>query len=373
MNSWRRIAHGKIERLGCSNAALNAIDGTQTVSLRLGSRRGPPEAAVKFLGDWLESRPFFRAIQAIGHRVVHGRHHVEPARITPKLVRELHRLTPYDPDHLPCELALIAAFARRIPRCPQVACFDTVFHRDMPRVAKLLPIPHRYAAKGIERYGFHGLSYTYLMEELARLDPRAAQGRVVLAHLGSGASLAAVRGGRSLDTSMGFTPASGLMMGTRCGDLDPGLFSFLNRREHLTPAKFDRMIHHESGLLGVSGTSSDLRDLLARAATDSRAADAVALFCYQAKKWIGAFAAVLGGVDTLVFAGGIGENAPVIRARICADLGFLGVRLDLRRNATNAAVISRPRGSVTVRVIRTDEELMIVRATCRTLDLGARE
>ena len=372
-DSWRRIAHGKIERLGCSNATLSAIDVAQTVSLRLGARRRSPDAAVTFLCDWLESRPFFGALRAVGHRVVHGRHHDEPARINAKLIRELHRLAPYDPDHLPCELALIAAFARRLTRRPQVACFDTVFHRGMPRVAKLLPIPRRYAAKGIERYGFHGISYTYLMEELARLDPRAAQGRVVLAHLGSGASLAAVRGGRCLDTSMGFTPASGLMMGTRCGDLDPGLFSFLNRREHLTPAKFDRMIHHESGLLGVSETSSDLRDLLAREATDVRAAEAVALFCYQAKKWIGAFAAVLGGVDTLVFAGGIGENAPVIRARICADLGFIGVRLDLRRNATNAAVISRPASSVTVRVIRTDEELMIARATCRTLDLGAQD
>ena len=235
----------------------------------------------------------------------------------------------------------------------------------------MLPIPRRYAAKGVERYGFHGLSYAYLMEELGRLDSVASRGRVILAHLGNGASLAAVHHGKSIDTSMGFTPAAGLVMSTRTGDLDPGLVYYLARTERMTAARFQRMVNHESGLLGVSGTSSDLRDLLAREARDVRAADAVALFCYQAKKWIGSFAAALGGLDTLVFAGGIGEHAPLVRERICDGLGVLGVTLHRTRNAKNASLISRDAGPVNVRIIRTDEELMIARSVTRLLNLGS--
>jgi acetate kinase len=241
----------------------------------------------------------------------------------------------------------------------------------MPRVARLLPIPRRYAAKGVERYGFHGLSYAYLMEELRRLDPAAAKGRLILAHLGNGASLAAVRSGKSIDTSMGFTPAAGLVMSTRTGDLDPGLLYYLARTERMTAARLQRMVNHESGLLGVSGTSSDLRDLLAREGGDVRAAEAVALFCYQARKWIGSFAAALGGLDTLVFTGGTGENAPLVRERICDELGFLGIELDPKRNAKNAPLISPDSGRVKVRVIRTDEELMIAKSVTRLLNLGS--
>jgi acetate kinase len=240
----------------------------------------------------------------------------------------------------------------------------------MPRVARLLPIPRRYAAKGVERYGFHGLSYAYLMEELGRLDPAAAKGPVILAHLGNGASLAAVRDGKSIDTSMGFTPTGGLVMSTRTGDLDPGLVYYLARTERMTAAQFQQMVNHQSGLLGVSGTSPDLRDLCAREATDVRAAEAVELFCYQARKWIGSFAAVLGGLDTLVFAGGIGENASSVRQRICHELGFLGIKLDRKRNAKNAPLISSDASRVKVRVIRTDEELMIARSVCRLLGFG---
>jgi len=296
--------------------------------------------------------------------------HSEPERVTPRLLAELRRITPYDPDHLPREIELIEAFCQRHPKLVQVACFDTAFHRTMPRVAKLLPIPRRYAAKGVERYGFHGLSYAYLMEELRRLDPAAAKGRVILAHLGNGASLAAVRDGKSIDTSMGFTPTAGLVMSTRTGDLDPGLAYFLARTERMTAVRFQRIVNHESGLLGVSGTSSDVRDLLAHEASDARAADAVGLFCYQAKKWIGSFAAAMGGLDTLVFAGGIGENAPSVRARICEGLGFLGVELDRKRNAKSAVLISSKAGRVKVRVVRTDEELMIARSVTRLLHLG---
>jgi acetate kinase len=250
------------------------------------------------------------------------------------LLDELHRIRPYDPDHLPREIELIEAFRQRHPKLPQVACFDTAFHQTMPRVAKLLPIPRRFDAKGIQRYGFHGLSYAYLMEELARLgDPAATKGRVILAHLGNGASLAAVRDGKSMDTSMGFTPTAGLVMSTRSGDLDPGLAPYLARTEQMTTKQFYEMVNHESGLLGVSETSSDMRDLLDHEKQDVRAAEAVALFCYQAKKWIGSFAAALGGLDTLVFAGGIGENAPLVRARICEGLGFLGIELNESRNA----------------------------------------
>jgi acetate kinase len=239
----------------------------------------------------------------------------------------------------------------------------------MPAVARRLPIPRRLEARGVERYGFHGLSYAYLMEELRRLDPPAAGGRVVLAHLGNGASLAAVRGGRSLDTSMGFTPASGLVMSTRSGDLDPGLAYYLARSEGLSPAGFQKLVTREAGLLAVSGTSSDVRDLLAREARDPRAAEALELFCYQARKWIGAYAAVLGGLDALVFAGGIGENAPPLRQRICQGLGFLGIELDSKRNRAGGPLISSRKSSVRVRVIRTDEELMIARSTAQLLGL----
>jgi acetate kinase len=247
-----------------------------------------------------------------------------------------------------------------------VVCFDTAFHATMPRVARWLPIPRRFDAKGIQRYGFHGLSYAYLLEELVRLGDRAAtKGRLILAHLGSGASMSAVRDGKSIDTSMGFTPTSGLPMSTRSGDLDPGLVDYLARTDGMTAAQFHAMVNHESGLLGVSEQSSDMRDLLAREGDDARAAEAVALFCYQAKKWIGSFAAALGGLDTLVFAGGIGENAPSVRARICEGLSFLGIEVHESRNAESAEVISANESRVTVRVIRTDEEEMIARTVLR--------
>jgi acetate kinase len=280
---------------------------------------------------------------------------------------ELRRISPNDPDHLPREIELIETFGQRHPKLAQVACFDTAFHQTMPRVAKLLPIPRRFDAKGIQRYGFHGLSYAFLMEELARLgDPAATTGRAVLAHLGNGASMAAVRDGKSMDTSMGFTPTAGLVMSTRSGDLDPGLAPYLARTEQMTTKQFYEMVNHESGLLGVSETSSDMRDLLDHETQDARAAEAVALFCYQAKKWIGSLAAALGGLDTLVFAGGIGENVALVRARICEGLGFLGIELEESRNAESAALISKDGSRVAVRVIRTDEELMIARSVLRS-------
>jgi acetate kinase len=362
----RLLLGGKIDRVGMSGTNLTFKDpGGPPVSHPVPSSNH--NKAIVFLLDLLEAQPVFASVKAVGNRIVHGMRHLEPELVTGKLLAELRRATAYDPDHLPREIALIETIRKRHRKLPQIACFDTTFHRKMPSIAKLLPIPRRYAAKGVERYGFHGLSYTYLMEELGRLDPLAAKGRVILAHLGSGASLAAVRGGQSVDTSMGFTPASGLVMSTRTGDLDPGLVYFLARTERMSASRFQQMVNHESGLLGVSGISSDVRDLLARERSDARAAEAVELFCYQVKKWIGAFAAALGGVDTLVFSAGIGENAPVIRERICNGLGFLGIQLDRRRNAKNAPLISRDGGGVKVRVIRTDEELMIARSVMRVL------
>jgi acetate kinase len=328
--------------------------------------------AVGALMDWIEERIGRDALTAVGHRVVHGGpKYSKPQRITAEMVEELHRLSPFDPEHLPEEILLTEAFHRRFPDLPQVACFDTAFHHDLPRVARLLPIPRRYEAKGVRRYGFHGLSYAFLMGELARLaGTEAAQDRVILAHLGNGASLAAVHHGKAVDTSMGFTPTAGVPMSTRSGDLDPGLLWYLARTEGFDAKRFNEMVNFQSGLLGVSETSSDMRDLLDRETQDVRAAEAVALFCYQVKKWIGAFAAALGGLDTLVFAGGIGENAPTVRARICDGLGFLGIELNETQNAKSAPLISPDAGWVAVRVIRTDEELMIARSVTRLLSLG---
>jgi acetate kinase len=363
--------YGKVDRIGLSGTNLAFHDLTKKQLESRNLTASDHKSAANSLIDWLEKQNDFKSVKAVGHRVVHGMKHTEPEIVTQELLDELHRISPYDPDHLPREIELMETFRQRHPKLPQVACFDTAFHQTMPRVAKLLPLPRRFDAKGVQRYGFHGLSYAYLIEELARLgDPAATKGRVILAHLGNGASLAAVRNGKSVDTSMGFTPTAGLVMSTRSGDLDPGLAPYLARTEQMTTSQFYKMVNHESGLLGVSETSSDMRDLLDHEKQDVRAAEAVALFCYQAKKWIGSFAAVLGGLDTLVFAGGIGENAPVVRTRICEGLNVLGIELDESRNVETTPIISTQTHRVTVRVIRTDEELMIARSVCRLLGLA---
>lgn len=364
-----RTLSGKIDRIGAGATTLTVESAGGKPSARRRLRARDHAGAAEALLDWIEEQPAAGSIKAVGHRIVHGMRRSRPERVTARLLADLERIVPFDPEHLPGEIALVRAVVHRHPNRPQVACFDTAFHRAMPAVARRLPIPRRLEARGVERYGFHGLSYAYLMEELRRLDPPAAGGRVVLAHLGNGASLAAVRGGRSLDTSMGFTPASGLVMSTRSGDLDPGLAYYLARSEGLSPAGFQKLVTREAGLLAVSGTSSDVRDLLAREARDPRAAEALELFCYQARKWIGAYAAVLGGLDALVFAGGIGENAPPLRQRICQGLGFLGIELDSKRNRAGGPLISSRKSSVRVRVIRTDEELMIARSTAQLLGL----
>jgi acetate kinase len=313
-------------------------------------------------------------IVAVGHRIVHGGPSLEaPTLITPAVLEELRRLRAIDPDHLPAEIALIDSMRARAPSMPQVACFDTAFHRTEPPVTRLLALPRRYFAAGIRRYGFHGLSYEFLLEELARVaGDAAARGRVVMAHLGAGASLVAVRDGRSVDTTMAFTPNSGVPMGTRSGDLDPGVIVHLLRTERLDAEALDDMLSRRSGLLGVSETSADMRDLLAREAGDARAADAVALFCWQVRKAVGALATTIGGLDTLVFSGGIGEHAPAVRARVAAGLEHLGVLLDPARNDANAPVVSTDASACVVRVIPTDEEAMIARHTLRVIETHPR-
>jgi acetate kinase len=278
------------------------------------------------------------------------------------MLDELQRISLFDPEHLPAEIALMKNLSERFPALLQIACFDTAFHSTMPRVARLLPIPRRFEAIGIQRYGFHGLSYEYLMTQ------PGLKGRVILAHLGNGASLAAVCDGRPMDTSMAFTPTAGLPMSTRSGDLDPGIVGFLARSENMTAEQFHSMVNKQSGLLGISETCSDIRDLLAQENADVRAAEAIAVFCYQTKKWIGAYAAALGGLDVLVFTGGIGENNAVIRSRICGGLDFLGIEFDEQQNAANAAVISRNSSRVAVRIIRTDEEIVIAEAVRKFLE-----
>lgn len=369
----KRGLHGKVDRIGLRGTNFAFNDPARNQQDNRGIGDFDHRSAANFLIDWLEEQIGLASLTAVGHRVVNGgATYSEPQRVTPALLDELRGISAYAPEHLPFEIALIDLIRGRVPALPQVVCFDTAFHRDMPRVAKIVPIPRRFQAKGVERYGFHGLSYAFLMEELARVaGAQAAQGRVILAHLGNGSSLAAVRGGNSIDTSMGFTPAAGVPMSTRSGDLDPGLVWYLARTAQMTAEQFHHMVNRESGLLGVSETSPDLRDLLDREVHDVRAAEAVALFCYQVKKYVGSYAAALGGLDTLVFAGGIGENAPVIRARICEGLGFLGIELDRARNEGSEPVISGGASRVDVRVIPTDEEVMIAKAVSSLLETSA--
>ncbi len=365
-----RCLKGKVDRVGALGTTLTFDDPVLGDADSHGIGDLNHQSAAPFLIDWLEERIGLSSLAAAGHRVVNGgANYGEPQLVTDSMLEELRRITVYAPEHLPLEIAMIDLMRERAPGMPQVVCFDTAFHRDMPRVARIVPIPRRFEAKGIERYGFHGLSYAFLMEELARLaGAKAAQGRVILAHLGNGSSLAAVRAGKCIDTSMGLTPAAGVPMSTRSGDLDPGLVGYLARTEDMTAEQFHRMVNYESGLLGVSETSSDIRDLLDREAHDVRAAEAVAMFCYHIKKRVGSYAAALGGLETLVFAGGIGENAPVIRARICEGLSFLGIDLDPARNERGEPVISAAGASVDVRIMRTDEELMIAKSVSSLLE-----
>jgi acetate kinase len=352
----RMLLTGAVERVGLGGGRFH-------VKGRVEEHRDFPdhEAALDRLFAFLrEGAP---ELGMAGHRVVYGgRDYARPHQVTPELIQALRALIPFAPEHLPHEIKAIEAVSRVNPGLPQYACFDTAFHCARPEIAKQLPIPRDLWREGVVRYGFHGLSYAYVMQELARAaGEETARGRVIIAHLGNGASMAAVKGGQPVDTTMGFTPAGGLMMGTRSGDLDPGVLLYLQEEKQHSPQALRDIVNRRSGLLGVSGISSDMQDLLARESSDSRAAEAVALYCYAAKKFLGAMAVTLGGLDTLIFTAGIGENASPIRERICENLEFLGIRLDPASNRRNQAVISCPDGRVTVRVMKTDEDLMIAR------------
>ncbi len=365
--SLRRELVGTIQRIGLPNSLMQVRIGSDKVLETIQLNIASPQEAVARLIAGLQEHVGLANIMAIGHRIVHGGpKYLEHVLITPEVLDELRKISPIDPDHLPGEIALIEAMEKHFPATPQVACFDTVFHRAMPQVAKLLPIPREYGAQGVRRYGFHGLSYAYLLQELARqAGQQAANGRVIFAHLGNGCSMAAVRGGKCVDTTMGFTPTAGLIMGTRTGDLDPGVLVYLMRQEKMDADQIDELVNKKSGLLGVSSVSSDMRDLLAKQNENPNAAEAVELFCYVARKSIGALAAALSGLDTLVFSGGIGENATEIRSRICDGLEHLGVQIDAVRNNERAPIISIEDEPVKVRVISTDEEITIARIVLR--------
>jgi acetate kinase len=323
------------------------------------------DAALRIFFEWFDHGPEYKDLNAVGHRIVHGgERYVRPEIVDDRLLQALNALVPLAPDHLPQEIKAISEFSRLHPDVMQVACFDTAFHRSMPDVAQLYALPEDVRRQGVLRYGFHGLSYEYILSELNRVaGAEIANGRVIIAHLGNGASMGAFRNGNSVDTTMGFTPAGGLVMSTRSGDLDPGVLVYLLREKGFDASALNRLVNKQAGLLGASGTSSSMKELLDKEQSDARAAGAVGLFCYQAKKFVGALAAVLGGLDTLVFTGGIGENSPVVRERICKDLEFLGIDVDRERNLKNSSIISRDRRPVAVRVMKTNEELMIARHT----------
>ena len=340
--------------------------------------------SLELIFQWLADQGYVSRLAAAGHRLVHGGvRYTKPERITPAFLADIEQLVPLDPDHLPEAISGIKFIAQKLPELPQVACFDTAFHASMPKVAQMYALSRRLYDGGIRRFGFHGLSYEYISRELRKLEGAAAggsatngsaNGRVIVAHLGSGASMMAMRGGTSMDTSMGFTPLEGLVMGTRCGDIDPGAVLYLLEQGKISPQELSAQLNKQSGLLGVSGTSADMRDLLALAAKgDTHADEAIELFCYRAKKYIGSYAAALGGLDILVFTAGIGERAAAVRDRICRGLEFLGIQIDAARNQANADIISTSASRVKVLVIETNEDLMIVQHVLSLLGWTNRE
>lgn len=356
-SSEKRLGSGAVEDIG-PNARLWLRDHTGRILLDKQTNLPGARECIAEIFAALDHSGLPRP-SAAGHRIVHGGPlHSSPQTINSKLRQELRQLIPLAPLHLPAQIGLIDAIAKHYPDLPQVACFDTAFHAEMPEVARRLPLPRKLWDEGVRRYGFHGLSYEFIVGALGK----DGGGRVIIAHLGNGASMAAIRDGKSVDTSMGLTPAGGFMMSTRTGDIDPGVLVYLLRAGN-SADQLEKMVNRESGLLGVSGVSSDMKTLLEKRSQDSAADQAIRMFCYGIRKFIGAYAAVLGGLDTLVFTGGIGERAAPVREEICQGLEFLGIELSAELNARNAAVISGPNSKCTVRVMVTDEDLMIARHT----------
>lgn len=324
------------------------------------------EGALDHLIAHLRSELLDDRLLGIGHRVVHGGPaYTRPVRVDGDVLKVLETFVPLAPLHQPHNLAPIRRALERVPDLPQVACFDTAFHRSQPEVAQMFALPAELREAGVMRYGFHGLSYEYIASILPRFAPRAAEGRCVVLHLGNGASMCAMAGGRSLDSTMGFTAVDGLPMGTRSGALDPGVILFLMDQRKMDPRAIERLIYSQSGLLGVSGISSDMRTLLA--SPDPKARLAVDLFVYRIRRELGALTAAMGGLDAIVFTAGIGENAPAIRSRVCRDAAWLGVEIDEAANAAGRGCISSGQSHVEVHVLPTNEELMIARHTLRLL------
>jgi len=355
----QKESEATVENIGTSTARLVTKDDSKAVAARTHTD------AVALLTEWLQGYVETDTIIAVGHRIVHGGpKYCQTTVATNDVLTELRTFAAFDPEHLPIELDLVATFQETLPKARHILCFDTAFHHDLPTRSRLLPIPRSFEAKGVRRYGFHGLSYAYIVEELRRVEGDvAANGNVIIAHLGSGASLAALKGGKSIDTTMSMTPASGIPMSKRSGDLDPGLMFYLTRTQGYDANRLHHMVNFESGLLGMSETTDDMKKLLEIAGDDKRASDAIDIFCYNVTKTVGSYAAALGGLNTLVFTGGMGENAPKIRSKICEQLAFLGISLDDARNQASARRISVEGGLVGVHVIHTDEAVTIARET----------
>lgn len=363
-DSERMLCRGQLERIGVSDSRME-IHINSTVEK---SEPDLPdhETALHHLLSWLDQQSWSDQFSAVGHRVVHGGpRYQNHASVDDAMLTELRRLQPFDPLHLPSEIRAIEILTNQRPGLTQIACFDTVFHAEIPEVARWYAIPASLAQEGIHRYGFHGLSYEWIYQRLGAMEPATASQRIVIAHLGSGASMAAIRNGKCVDTTMGFTPLAGLVMGTRCGDIDPGVLLYLLAEKGMSVEHLSHLLNHESGLLGVSGISSDVRELLAKMELNPDAKRALDVFHHQARRQFGALTATLGGLDVLVFTAGIGEHSPDVRREICSGLEYLGVQMDAERNNSNEAIISREGSGVVVRVIPTDEERMLVQHVSR--------
>ncbi len=366
---WRIAARGQIEGIGTApRLSVKDAQGVVLADNNLDARVTDGHAAIDALASWLRSKWHGARVLGVGHRIVHGGvRYSQPVIMTRQILSDLHEFIPLAPLHQPYNLAAIDAVFERLPDVPQVACFDTGFHSGHSEVAELIPLPRSICKSGLRRYGFHGLSYEYIASILPEVAPEIAKGRVIIAHLGSGASLCALRDGKSVDSSLGFTALDGLCMGTRPGALDPGVVLYLFQSLGLTAKEVEKMLYSQSGLLGISGISNDMRDLLSRREPEARLA--VDYFVYRAAKEIGALAAVLSGIDALIFTAGIGENSSEVRRRICEASSWLGVDLDTKANANGESRISTAQSKVSAWVVPTNEELMIARHTWSLLGL----
>jgi acetate kinase len=367
LDDFKLQISANISGIGAPSSSFRITDDHAREVFNHKSHYDKMPVAVAAAINWLQSQSF--NLIAIGHRLVQGGpDHREPERITAQLLKQLNEFIYLAPNHLPEELSTIKSFFLAFPQTRQVACFDTTFHKDLPDHVKYYPLPAAYQKHGMIKYGFHGLSYAYILQKLMEDEPNTISKKIIIAHLGNGASLAAVKNGKCVDTTMGLSPMGGLVMSTRSGDLDPGVILFLLKQYQLSVDELDDLLSKKSGLTAIAGTS-DMEEILIKSDTDSKAALAIQVFCYHAKKQIGAFAAALGGLDLLVFTGGIGANSPLIREHICRDMDFIGIELNLRANLKNKEAISSNTSRVSVRALRTQEELMIAKATSELLQL----